>query len=694
VTARYNSALNYAPLFFNKNAGNPNVWTYEPDTNRRAATNDAIWKGINARITWQATPKNKFALAYDLVDSCQCPRVTPTVTPEGGQGNYAMLHPKDMVFVDWTAALTNGLLLEASLLQHREHAFRPYENRYLNLPPGAPKLNQVTEQSNNLTYRASGDGTDTWNKTWVSRVAMSYVTGPHSFKLGFNYDDDHQNQWRYSIDSPMSFRFNNGMPNRLTLQATPFRRIVNLTKRALFVQDKWTVRRLTLTGGLRYDYFHASFPAVTLGPGEFVPNRNIVFPATDGVRWHDLEPRTGVAFDVFGNGKTSLKAGLSKYLAEPGLPNAGGTFTTSMAPSFRLVNSTNRSWRDTNRNFVPDCNLIDPLENEECGAMDNPDFGTTRVGVTYDPDTLRGRGKREFNWQFSAGVQRELVARVSMDVTYFRTWFGNLVVTDNRALSAADFDTFSIIAPIDPRLPGGGGYVVSGLYDVQPNRFNVAADNYITFGNNFGKQIRHWNGVDITVNARPRSSLTLQGGTSTGRTTTDNCDIVDDLPELLFGVQNVGEDNANVWLPASNCHQQSKFLTQVKFIGTYTLRRIDVQLTATVQSVPGPQIVANYVAANAVVAPKLGRNLSGSSQNMTVNIVKPGTMYGERMNQLDLRISKNLNFERTRTTISLDLYNALNASPVLTQSNAYGTWQRPQSILNARFAKAVLQFNF
>ena len=75
--------------------------------------------------------------------------------------------------------------------------------------------------------------------------------------------------------------------------------------------------------------------------------------------------------------------------------------------------------------------------------------------------------------------------------------------------------------------------------------------------------------------------------TSTGRTTTDNCDVVRNLPQLLLGAQNVGEDNANVWLPASNCHQQSKFLTQVKFVGTYRIRPIDVQLTGTLQSVPG-----------------------------------------------------------------------------------------------------------
>ena len=126
----------------------------------------------------------------------------------------------------------------------------------------------------------------------------------------------------------------------------------------------------------------------------------------------------------------------------------------------------------------------------------------------------------------------------------------------------------------------------------------------------------------------------------------------------------------------------------------YTLPRIDVQLSGTLQSLPGSQILANYTATNAVVAPSLGRNLAGGANNVTVNLVAPGTMFGERVNQLDLRIGKVLRFGRTRTTASIDLYNAFNANPVLTQSAAYATWPRPQSILNARFAKFVLQVDF
>jgi hypothetical protein len=715
-TLRYNEASDHSPIFYNLNAGDPNAWTYVADTSRAPAGNDGTWKGANGRITWQATTKNKFSVALDYVDSCQCPRSlaqatagtnTSTLSPESNIVNHAFLRPKDMLFADWTAPVTNRLLVEASVVRHKEHAFRPYSDIYFtkNSPGPGVVLSAVLEQSNNLTYRAAASPlTDTQNNTFLPRMAVSYISGAHAFKVGFNVGIESQRQYVYSLDSPMSFRFNNGVPNQLTLNATPFNRNIDINDSGMFVQDRWTIDRVTLTGGLRYDYFGTSFPTVTVAPGLLVPNRNITFPATDGVRYHDLEPRTGLAVDVFGNGKTALKVSLNKYLPFLGAPNCcnspDGTFTVNLAPSALLVNSTTRSWTDANRNFVPDCDLTNPAANAECGAMGSSTFGSTRPGTAYDPATLTGWSKRSYNWQFSTGVQQQLLPRVSMDVSYFRTWFGNFIVTDNRAVGPSDYTQFSLTAPLDPRLPGGGGYPLTGLYDLNPNKVGLV-DNYITFSSNFGKQIQHYDGVDINFNVRPRAGLTLQGGASTQRFTTDFCDGAAQVPEALFGLALSGVQFASgstpsstVWTPVQYCHQQTPFNTQVRLIGSYTVPRIDVLVSGTVQSLPGPMILANYNAPNAVVAPSLGRNLSANAANISVNLVAPGSMYGERLNQVDFRIGKIFKVGRTRTTASLDLYNVLNANPVLTLNTAFASWQQPQSILNPRFGKVVVQFDF
>jgi hypothetical protein len=342
---------------------------------------------------------------------------------------------------------------------------------------------------------------------------------------------------------------------------------------------------------------------------------------------------------------------------------------------------------------------LNPAGNGECGAMDNPNFGTVAQGVAYDPEILSGwgvRGGEEVGdpghyWQFSTGIQRELFPRVSLDVSYFRTWYGNFVVADNRALGPEDFDTYSITAPSDPRLPGGGGYVISGLYDIKPASFGVPADDFITSADNYGDISRTWNGFDVTLNARLQQGITLQGGTSTGRMSRDACDLLAKLPELanLEGVFAAAQLAAGPF-----CQQKEKFQTTFKFVSTYTIPRIDVQLSGTYQDLPGRPILANYVATTAEVRQSLGRDLAGGARNVTVGLVEPGTLLGDRVHQLDVRMGKLLQVGRIRTTASLDVYNVLNVNPVRAYSAAFATWQQPQSILSPRFVKVVLQFDF
>jgi hypothetical protein len=170
---------------------------------------------------------------------------------------------------------------------------------------------------------------------------------------------------------------------------------------------------------------------------------------------------------------------------------------------------------------------------------------------------------------------------------------------------------------------------------------------------------------------------------------------VSQLPESLLGMASLSVTNVGVLLPAQDCHLTSGFLTQVRGLASYEVPKLAVQLSRTFQSNPGPQLAANDVLPNALVAPALGRNLSGNAANVTVNLIQPGTLYGNRINQLDLRVGKNLVFGRVRTLIALDLFNVLNSAAVLTYNQTVGpAWLTPTSVLAARFAKISVQIKF
>ena len=125
--------------------------------------------------------------------------------------------------------------------------------------------------------------------------------------------------------------------------------------------------------------------------------------------------------------------------------------------------------------------------------------------------------------------------------------------------------------------------------------------------------------------------------------------------------------------------------------------RIDLQLAATFQSKPGAMLAANYAVPNSMAAESLGRDLSGNAANVPVNLVAPGTMFGDRVNQLDLRVAKTLRYRRSRTLVALEIYNVLNSSAVLTYNNTFvptGPWLQPLTILTPRFLKITAEVDF
>jgi hypothetical protein len=678
-------------MYYDRNFNNPNVWTFEPDTSR-PAYNPAIWKGGQLRLTWQANAKNKIGVSWHEDSINHSPSaVSLTTAPEAAERRIYPVQRQRQV--DWSSPVNNRLLLEAG--------FNRYKAASNLLPMTGLTANMVPaqEQSTSLRFRALETHRLQPALTTHVRVSASYVTGTHAMKVGMN----HTNGWNgftFENLNPLSYRLNNGIPNQLSERAFPIKTDTYMDHNmGVYAQDKWTVARLTAAFGVRYSYAAGSQPDQQLGPSLLTPNRNLTFPAQPGfLTWHDLTPHVGAVYDVFGDGKTALKVSLNKYLEAL---SAGAPILQDPNPLQNLITQVTRSWNDGNRNFVADCDLQNPAANGECGAMANAAFGQPVQGATYDPDLMHGWGKRGYNWEFSSGVQHEILPRTSVDVSYFRRSYGNFRVSDNRVLNPEDFDKFDVTAPRDERLPGGGGYVVHGMYNLNPAKFGLASDNFVTLTKNYGNQTEYWHGVDVNVAMRFIDGVLLQGGTSTGRTVTDNCELLAKVPEPQESRANTGLVTTAAIRPLEFCHSASSWLTQVKFLGSYTIPRIDVLVSGTLQNLPGPPVLSNYNLPTAVAAQTLGRPLSGGAANVQVSLIDPGTtqnlgtMYGGRLNQVDFRVGKILRFGQTKTTVSLDLYNALNVNTVLQQNNTFGpAWLQPTGIMPARFAKVSLQFDF
>ena len=676
-------------IFYDTAWNDANVHSLNLDVNRRVSV-DGVWNEANGRLTWQATPRHKVAVWYAKEHMCTCPSAIRPTTSPGFDNLWG--RPHNLATAEWSAPITTRLLLEAGLLyQKHVWSWEPLEGT-------SPDVIGHLEQSTGVNFKLRPGGyARRWQHDRRMRAALSYITGAHAFKVGMNAGNgDADNLLFLSSTQNYYMRLNTGIPNLITEYATPYYDNWDLNHEiGVYAQDKWTIRRLTVTGGVRVDSIKASFPEQTYGPIQFAPTRNFTLPEEVNADWKDVTPRVGAAYDLFGDGKTALKVSLNKYLI--GVDSAAFRYG-QLAPYNRIVHSTTRSWNDTNGNFVPECDLTSAAANGECGALANSVFGQPGLGTIYDRDAIIGWGKRPFDWEFATSIQQQILPRVSVDAGYFRRWYGNFGVTDSVAVTASDFDPFCITVPSDSRLPGGGGNEICGLYNVKPGKFGVATQSLTTLASKYGKQIEHWNGVDLSVDARLTRGVRVQAGVSTGRTSTDNCEVVERLPELIA--------TDTTALPMAFCHVDSPFLTQVKGMGSYTVPRVDVQIAAAFQSNPGPLAQATFNAPAALAATSLGRPLSGGARNVQVNLLSsnatadaPGTataglVYGDRVNQIDLRIGKVVRLGPRRAAVNLDLYNVLNSNAVLIESTAYATFRAPQFVMTPRFVKISTQLDF
>jgi hypothetical protein len=722
-----------ASMWDNKNAGDNSKWTYDPDFTKQSE-DDGEWRNHSIRLTWQATPRNKIVGWTDLHINClHCDAggsssgLTFTglvATKEALQRNEN--HPSSLTQLSWTSPVNNRLLLDASVQigpnfwwgAQQKNEFDP-----TTIPVQDDALTIVSPDGpvtfTGINYRSANWSGHT-GFTNVVQGAVSYVTGSHSAKFGARF---HQNDSTFPKNfynnSQLKYNFRSGVPWQLTMYADQGSEQYQRQRIfAMYAQDRWTVNRLSLQAGLRYEHLGDSFQEQRIPANRFIPT-TLVFPEQSGpLSLNDIQPRFGASYDVFGNGRTAAKVFMGRYVTTTNTVDEWLFY--SPAGNGRFASQTNRPWDDRgglgiNGDYIPQCDLLNPAANGECGPMSNPNFGQTINPLTVDPDTTEGWNKREYSWDITAGLTQQVAPRVSVEVDYIRRTWGNLKTTINRALTPADFDSFVYNVPRDPKLPDGGGYPLT-FRDVKPGKFGIL-DNFQTFTDNVGGSSNSYNGFDVSVNARLRD-VTIQGGSSTGNVVEDECGVVAQHPEVyIFSAWGGTLDffkqfnpSLGQW-PQAFCRRESGWQTNIKGLASYLVPKIDVLLSATWKSVPYPgnnfpSVTSQSLNAQVLLLPiaetNIGRPLSSGQAVEFFNIVEPGTMYGERLNQADVRLGKNLRYGRTRTLVALDIFNLFNSNtPDVYQQN-YGptllvpatTYMNPLSITVGRFFKLSAQIDF
>jgi hypothetical protein len=606
------------------------------------------------RVTWQATGRDKLRFYLDRqYNGGKYSGVSALTSPEA---SHELDTPRAWTpQVKWTQTTTNRLMLEAGITLYDQL----YDQRLQ--PTVGPRDLPHYEITNGRNTVAGNNAYSSWTKNYSSMASATYVTGSHALKAGMTMGWGTNSRTRAPRADITQLRFFSGAPAQVVVRNTPLvdEQIVNADF-GLYVQDSWTMNRLTLNVGGRYDHFNAEVPAQSAPAGNWVAARAFD-PIKNVPNWHDFSLRLGGTYDLSGDGKTAVKVNASRYVAS----EAAGYAATFNPMSSQ---SQTRTWNDADKNgSIYDANG-NVQKNEVLGGT--PNFGL--ASGTSRPD---GDLKRGYNWEYGASLQHEIFPRVSVTAGYHRRNFYNLRVSDNLNLSPGDWSPFTITVPNDSRLPDAGKTIT--MYTLNAGKVGTPTDTLVTYST---LNTRVYNGVDINMNARLPNGAFLMGGIVTERTAATDCDVRDNANSFRF------------------CDNVGPFRTAFKMSGAYPLP-YDFQLSGSFIARPGGDIDANYTVTSAIAGRTIIGATSGTS-TIGVGLIEPNTMFLDDIRQLDMRIARTFRVARYRIQGLVDIYNVLNAGTVTTVNQTFGSnpatnaWLRPTSIMNARYVRLGVQVNF
>ncbi len=655
---KWGSQLWLPGKYFNATQG---THIYTPDLNRPAFSND-YYQSFTGRMTWAATSNQKFNVSYEQANNCNCViRLIALNRAPEATANHLYYHKVPQVNWQWTAS--SRLLFEGG--------FSYYRGRGPSGPVEGVEPNHIAirELTTDFRWNSRADnigGTGAYadrsmQENMSQRVNVSYVTGSHNFKTGV-WVQEWPNFSEFTVNGSMLQNFRNGVPVSVVLYASPLRTESMANNIGVYAQDQWTIRRLTLNLGLRYDSYRGYGRDTTSAAGLFVPERH--FDKTgDLTNLKDINPRVGAAYDLFGNGRTAVKAFLGRFIV-------GVSGAVPAQPAAAVASSATRTWTDRNGDYVP--------QESELGPLSNSRFGSPSPSSLIVDDSVRfGWGNRAFTWQGIVSLDHEIRRGLGLQVAYYRTSWGNQSFQENRLVEPGDFDDYCITAPSDSRLGDVSGSRICGLYDIKPTKFGQVQNFQSLAGD---RMVQQFNGIDVNMSGRFDNGAQINGGLAFGNNETDNCGIAVDSPNALRFCRSVFSWSEDV---------------QLKINGSYPLPW-NLRTSVVYQNIPGFPIDALYNVNNAQAVASLGRTFAGGANTTyEIPLIDGQEMFEERTQIVDLRIARRFPAGRTNITANVDISNLLNANTPQYVNPQYGPeWLKVNNAMSARVFRLGVQVTF
>ena len=610
------------------------------------------------RLTNQLTDRHKWRIGFERVNR-QHPLNDVNTTRPAESADRIRQPTGYHAQARWTSSLSNRLLVEAG--------FSVQYNKW--------RREQFPWNTNNSSTFDLATGTwggGFWITGWqpeksrYMKGSMSYVTGSHNFKAGAEH------RWgNIQLDQPMNadtrtYYYSGDDPVGIQVLATPlgtglgqegnYEGRINFDT-GLFAQDSWTINNWTLNLGVRADIFSSGVPAQSAPAGTWLPARN--FPAYDGARFNTVVARIGVAYDLFGDGRTALKGTMHQYVSSEStrlamLRNPLSSFTWSAAQEFR-------SWNDADGNgsvVAPD----GQVQYEEVGPSPNVNFGTANDQKSIDLDG------REGHWEYAASIQHELFSGISTSFGWYRRNYQNMWWQDNTLQNDSDWDSFSYQGPVDDRLGANSGQMLT-LFNLNPGVFGQSAVSIATSSTND----RVYDGFEFTLDGRLPNGAFFGGSFTTERTQLNFCE-----PET-------GDNrNSTLW-----CDSPRAWQTLYKAHGAYPLPG-EVILSGFVQGYPGPDISANQ---NITTLPD-GTRLTGGARH-TIDLLPPEVLFLPFQRKVDIRVMRRFNFGNTQIAPVFDVFNLFNTNTTTAINQTYGAnWQNIVRIMQARYLRLGIELEW